>query len=123
MDVLSAKNWFKNECIGEFSKLRTVGEKKGYIRKNVWDEAKKTKDKKGLEYLLVPIAYEGEEKPMFISYAEGSDFKMKLPNLFAMPIIECLVIKKEKGKHNAYILQIAYDKFKVNRNADNSLDS
>lgn len=122
LDVLSAKNWFENEYIGKFSKLKVAGEKKGYVRKTVWDKAMKTKDKKEQECLLVPIAYEGKERPMFIAYGSGAEFKSKLPSLFAMPIIECLVVGKEKGKHTAYIIQVAYDKFKVNKNADNTLN-
>lgn len=116
LDIEEAKRWFEKEYLSKYANLRVSNEKGKYKRKTNWDKSKKSKTKKKEECLVVPVSYEDRNEPMFLAYGEGEEFKSKLPKLFGNPITECLIVyKNNKKQHDAFLIQIAYDRFNINK--------
>lgn len=71
---------------------RLGDDKKKYKRSADWGRAKKIKDSKNQECILVPVKYETSERPGFIMWDEKMAYQEKLPQYYAQPIIECLLV-------------------------------
>lgn len=63
---------------------------------------------------MVPVNYVTENRPSFSAWDEQTMFKQKLAEYYTHPIFEALVIyTDEKGETNAYLSQIAYDRYHI----------
>ncbi len=116
-DINEAKDWFQNIYLKEFnnSNARIKGEDKKYKRIANWDKAKKNKDLKNQECILVPISYETADTPGFMVWDDNTSYKQKMVKYYAQPILEGLVVYKDKGKYSSFLLQISYDRYQLKK--------
>ena len=116
-DINEAKDWFQNVYLKEFNNpnARIKGGDKKYKRVANWDKAKKNKDLKNQECILVPIGYENADTPGFIIWDENTSYKQKMAKYYAQPILESLVVYKDKGKYYSFLVQISYDRFNLRK--------
>lgn len=116
-DINEAKDWFQNIYLKEFnnSNARIKGEDKKYKRIANWDKANKNKDSKNQECILVPISYETADTPGFMMWDENTSYKQKLMEYYAQPILESLVVYKEKGKYCSFLVQVSYDRYNLKK--------
>ncbi len=95
----------------ESSKSRIEGGK-GRVKRNArWDAAKKEKTKQNMEYLWIPVEYEGEERPGVMLYDDKTEYRVALNQFYMQPIVEGLLVAKHKGEYIAQLYKIAYDPF------------
>lgn len=122
-NVNDAKNWFQNVYLKELDNAnsRINENNKKYKRIANWDKAKKTKDLKKQECIIVPINYETPETPGFMMWDESTSYKKELTKYYAQPIIESLVVYKEKGQYYSFLIQISYDRYNIKKK-NNSID-
>ncbi len=115
IEIEDAQKWFNNTYLKSFhdSKLRENPHK--YQRLANWDKAKKIKDSKSQDCILVPIDYETEGVPCFLDWDENTAYKEKMAKNYAQPIVESLLVYKEKEKYTSFLFQIAYDRYKVKK--------
>ena len=113
LSLSDAKKWFEESYLTSFSKAKQNPALK-HSRIANWDKAKEFLLKGEQKCVLVPIRYEDENKPSFATWTEETAFREKLLNYYALPIIEVLIIyKDERGNNQAYLSQIAYDRYQV----------
>lgn len=122
-NIDEAKKWFQNRylSLSNNPNSRTIENTKKYKRTADWDKAKVTKDLKKQECIMVPISYQTSDVPGFIMWDENTLYRKELARYFAQPIIECLVVYKEKGQYYSFLVQISYDRFNVKKK-NNSID-
>jgi len=108
-----AKSWFENSYLTNFTKSK-LNRKSAHERVADWDNAKQTEVKTRGKCVVVPINYATEFKPAFAAWEKSETFKESLLDYYTNPILEVLVIyTDEKGENNAYLSQIAYDRYRI----------
>lgn len=72
IDIGNAQKWFQESYLKQFvnPNSRLGDDKKKYKRSADWGRAKKIKDSKNQECILVPVKYETSERPGFIMWDE-----------------------------------------------------
>jgi hypothetical protein len=113
LSLNEAKSWFENSYLTNFTKSK-LNRKSAHERIADWDNAKQTEVKTRGKCVVVPINYATEFKPAFAAWEKSETFKESLLDYYTNPILEVLVIyTDEKGENNAYLSQIAYDRYRI----------
>jgi hypothetical protein len=111
-----AKKWFLSQDFNIDKNSRLSSTKK-YKRKVDFEKSKLLKGKINLEYISIPVEYEDDSKPGIIYSDKNSTYREKLPKAYVHPIIEFLIIYKEKNQYKSLLAQVAYDRFAVDPNS------
>lgn len=114
ISIDEAKNFFENSYLDKFAALREQGSKK-HARKALWDRSEKLKDSKKQDYVWVPIEYDGDERPVVLFSDEKTLYRKELAKRYIQPIIEGLVVIKQKGELSAFLAQVTYDAFEYRK--------
>ncbi|MEZ0487053.1 hypothetical protein [Fibrella aquatica] len=109
LTVDEAQNWFQNTYLRGPAGARLAGEKGGHKRIAEWGKANKYKEPGKQEFVWAPVSYENENRPALLAWNESTSYKEKLAKYFVQPLVEGIVVLKEKGVTNAFLVQIAYD--------------
>lgn len=117
LDVKQAKDWFLSDYLSRYSKLKSDNDLK-IDREANWEKATKIFGENRQEYIVVPINYLSDNKPSYLSWTKDNAYIEKLALFYFQPIIELLVVTKDKD-YDAYLFQIAYDRFSVKDNTLN----
>lgn len=108
--IAEAEEWFNKSYRLKYASSRIIADDKpGYKRNAKWNSAKSMKDNKKQDYVWVPIDYDTTARPCIVTWDEKTAYRKKMAKQFALPIMEGLIVVKEKGKMKAFLAQIAYD--------------
>lgn len=108
-----AQAWFTEHYLKKYESTRKLSALT-HKRLPNWDDAKEVKSLTETSYIIVPIKYEGNGRPCFMSWNDETAFRTKLTEYFAYPIFEALIIHTDdKGNKEAYLSQIAYDRYYI----------
>lgn len=123
LSIEEARAWFNTKYLAQFdfnTKLaRIEGNKKAYKRKTNWDKAEKKKNKNKKDFILLPIEYEDKfAKPGLVIYDDETSYKKEMQDIYIQPIIEKMVVFKEKNKEKAFIVQMSYDPFEMSKESE-----
>ena len=79
-----------------------------------WEKAKETEARGKGKCVVVPVTYATEYRPSFAVWDEETSFREKLLEYYINPIFEALVVyTDERGQVNAYLSQVAYDRYHI----------
>ncbi len=109
-----AKNWYNLKFYNK--NLRNTSNEKVFKRKPNFDNATKKVSNKNETTLIVPMDYEDQYRPSLIHFDEKTRWKRNLVKEYLHPIVEFLIISKEKSKFTSHLYQIAYDLYKLPKN-------
>ncbi|MEZ0540693.1 hypothetical protein [Fibrella arboris] len=109
LSVEEAEKWFQSTYLKGPAGARLAGDTGGHKRIAQWEKAVKHKQSGKREFVWAPIAYEDEKRPVLLDWDEKTEYKVELAKYFAKPLVEGVVVVKEKGVTNAFLVQIAYD--------------
>ena len=115
--ITEAEEWYNKNYRLKYASSRIIAnDKPGYKRNAKWNSAKSMKGNQ--DYVWVPIEYDTTARPCIVTWDEQTTYRKKMAKQFALPIIEGLIVVKEKGKIKAFLAQIAYDPIaaRYNRN-------
>lgn len=110
---MKQKKWFEHSYLTRFNNSkRNAGAR--HERVADWAKAKQTEVRGKGKCVVVPVSYTTEYRPAFAAWDESTAFKEKLLQYYSHPIFEALVIyTDEKGEVNAYMSQVAYDRYHI----------
>jgi hypothetical protein len=111
LSIKEAQAWFTDYYLKKYESARK-NSALSHKRVPNWKEAKEVKSDRDISYILVPVNYEETGRPSFMAWNDETEFRTKIPQYFANPIFEALIIHTDdKGNTEAYLSQIAYDRF------------
>ena len=116
ISISEAKSWFDKVYLSKYAAVR-MGGNGGYRRESDWKKAKKIKYAGKQDAVWVPLNYQDDKMPSIVSWGEKTGYRKKLSEYYVYPILEGLIVYKEKNETKSFLAQIAYDPYVVRNNS------